>query len=379
MLQIALVLVGVAALQAPAPTRSGTVPASTLAPPPEAAEDVLPLDVGERKALSVTERLSRSLTFYSRVLPILARYKLAELDLEQRCADEEECAAEYSELDDWGSDKLRDAILELQGFYVKSGQVLSTRVDLFAKPYCDKLQVLQEGLAPIPTDVVKEVVRRELCGDGSLDELFSDFEETPLGCASIAQVHGATLLDGRRVAVKVQRPNCEPKLKGDIANLKSFSQKLASALPVDYYTVFCELERALQGELDFLAEGQSAMKVYSSVAHTCAGVPTEPAVQVPLPVQGLSSRRVLVMEYVEGTPLNRLAGEMEKRGIKPGSPESKIAGRRILEQLTEAFGRMMLGAGFIHGDPHPGNIFVQEGTRTRRRAAARPHRIPDSF
>ena len=138
-------------------------------------------------------------------------------------------------------------------------------------------------------------------------------------------------------------------------------------------------ERALQGELDFLAEGQSAMKVYSSVAHTCAGVPTEPAVQVPLPVQGLSSRRVLVMEYVEGTPLNRLAGEMEKRGIKPGSPESKIAGRRILEQLTEAFGRMMLGAGFIHGDPHPGNIFVQEGTRTRRRAAARPHRIPDSF
>lgn len=56
------------------------------------------------------------------------------------------------------------------------------------------------------------------------------------------QVHAATLLDGRKVAVKVQRPNCEPKLRGDIANLKSFSKKLASALPVDYYTVFCELE-----------------------------------------------------------------------------------------------------------------------------------------
>ena len=111
-LQIALVLVGGAALQAPTPTQSGTVPASTLAPPPEAAEDVLPLDVGERQALSVTERLGRSLTFYSRVLPILARYKLAELDLEQRCADEDECSAEYSELDEWGSDKLRDAILD---------------------------------------------------------------------------------------------------------------------------------------------------------------------------------------------------------------------------------------------------------------------------
>ena len=104
MLQIALVLVGGAAWQAPTPTRSSTVPASTLAPPPEAAEDVLPLDVGERKALSVTERLSRSLTFCSRVLPILARYKLAELDLEQRCAYEEECCVESSELDEWDSD-----------------------------------------------------------------------------------------------------------------------------------------------------------------------------------------------------------------------------------------------------------------------------------
>ena len=103
--------------------------------------------------------------------------------------------------------------------------------------------------------------------------------------------------------------------------------------------------------------------MYASVSHTASGEPTTPAVQVPLPVQGLASTRVLVMEFVEGTPLNRLAGEMEKRGIKPGSPESRIAGVRILEQLTEAFGRMMLGAGFIHGDPHPGNIFVQEGAK----------------
>ena len=88
-------------------------------------------------------------------------------------------------------------------------------------------------------------------------------------------------------------------------------------------------------------------------------------VGVPLPVQGLAARRVMVMEYVEGTPLNRLASEMEARGIKPGSPESKLAGRRILEQLTLAFGRMMLGSGFIHGDPHPGNIFVQPGAKAR--------------
>ena len=132
---------------------------------------------------------------------------------------------------------------------------------------------------------------------------------------------------------------------------------------MDYYTVFCELERALKGELDFLQEAQSALKVFASVSHTADGKPADPAVVVPLPVAGLSSRRVLVMDLIPGTPLNRLAGEMEKRGIKPGSPESKLAGKRILTQLTEAFGRMILGAGFIHGDPHPGNIFVMEGAR----------------
>ena len=186
---------------------------STLAPP-EAAEDVLPLEGGERKALSVTERLRRSLTFYSRVLPILARYKLAELDLEQRCADEEECSAEYSELDEWGSDKLRDAILELQGFYVKSGQVLSTRVDLFAKPYCDKLQVLQEGLAPIPTAVVQEVVRRALCGAGATALPFcGSAAALPFfGSAAAGAALASPCFAGRRVRIagrlEAQHKNC---------------------------------------------------------------------------------------------------------------------------------------------------------------------------
>ena len=87
--------------------------------------------------------------------------------------------------------------------------------------------------------------------------------------------------------------------------------------------------------LDLLQEAQSALKVYASVSHNADGSPADPAVVVPLPVPGLSSRRVLVMDLIPGTPLNKLAGEMEKRGIKPGSPESKLAGKRILTQLTE--------------------------------------------
>mmetsp|Transcript_35222 Transcript_35222/g.109184 ORF Transcript_35222/g.109184 Transcript_35222/m.109184 type:complete len:608 (-) Transcript_35222:18-1841(-) len=337
---------------------------AAVAEAPAEEVDALPLPTEERAALSVTERLSRSLTFYSRVLPILARYKLAELDLEQRCASEEECSLEYAELDDWGSDRLRDAILELQGFYVKSGQVLSTRVDLFAQPYTDKLQVLQEGLAPIPAEVVREVVRRELCGEGGdLGELFASFDDEPLGCASIAQVHAATLLDGRKVAVKVQRPGAKPLLKADVANLKRFSKLLADALPVDYYTVFSELGDVLEGELDFLQEAQAMEKLHAAVRFRPDGAPADPPLKVPRAVPGLATTRVLVMEFLEGVSLNNLADEAKKRGIEPGSPEAKILGASIVEALGEAYARMIFGAGFVHGDPHPGNVFIQPGGR----------------
>ena len=331
----------------------------------------------EDAPLSPKERVVRALTFWGRVVPILGAYKAVELSADlpapvrlavgltglELPSSEEETEKAYEELHEWGSVRLEDTIQELKGFYVKTGQVISTRVDLFPEQYTSRLSSLQDSLDPMPASVVREVVERELLQGEPLDTIFSDFDDEPLGAASIAQVHAATLLDGRRVAVKVQRPNCEPKLKGDVGNLKKFSKALSNALPIDYYTVFCELERALYGELDFLQESQAALKVHASVSHTADGAPADPAVVVPLPVPGLASRRVLVMDFIPGTALNRLSATLKERGIEPGSPESELAGRRILTQLTEAFGRMMLGAGFIHGDPHPGNIFVMEGAR----------------
>jgi len=104
----------------------------------------------------------------------------------------------------------------------------------------------------MPFELVEKVVRQELLDGAALSELFASFDRDPLGAASIAQVHRATLLDGRVVAVKLQRPNVEPKLLGDVANLKRISKALAKSLPVDYYTVFCELGDALTNELNFL-------------------------------------------------------------------------------------------------------------------------------
>ncbi|CAE7784296.1 ubiB [Symbiodinium pilosum] len=206
-----------------------------------------------------TELVCDCKRFYSTILPRLGQYVvrpwLHSLGLEEKTGEEL-----TAEMDEWGSKKLQEALLSLGGFYVKTGQVLSTRVDLFSKPYTERLRILQDSLPPVDAAEIRDIVSKELCGGGSLSELLKDFEDEPLGTASIAQVHRAVLNDGREVAIKVLRPNMEPVLRGDIANLKVFALAARGRLPVDYYPVFCELERALDGELDFLNEAQSAAK-----------------------------------------------------------------------------------------------------------------------
>ena len=318
--------------------------------------------------LTPLQRTRRAIEFYKRVLPVLAAYKAKEVELKLRKnvlkQDDSDINEEqvWADLDEWGSTRITETIQEMKGFYVKTGQVISTRVDLFPEPYTSKLQQLQDGLESMPFELVEKVVRQELLDGAPLSELFATFEETPLGSASIAQVHKATLLDGRTVAVKLQRPNVEPKLLGDVANLKRISKALCDSLPVDYYTVFCELGDALVNELDFLAEAQAMRKIDMAISHGTDGRPCDdPPVTIPLPVGELVSKRVLVMDFVEGVPLNRLRETMKEKGIEEGSPESKLAGRKILDSLGLAFGRMIFGAGFIHGDPHPGNIFIGKG------------------
>ena len=315
--------------------------------------------------LSPIQRTKRAIEFYKRVLPVLAAYKAKELEIELKrkafggdAVTEKEEEQIWADIDEWGSTRIAETIQEMKGFYVKTGQVISTRVDLFPEAYTSKLQELQDGIEPMPFELVEKVVRQELLDGAPLSELFSSFEEEPLGSASIAQVHKATLLDGRVVAVKLQRPNVEPKLLGDVANLKRISKALAESLPVDYYTVFSELGDALINELDFLAEAQAMRKIDFAVSHDNDGTLSERPVLIPLPVGELVSKRVLVMDFVEGVPLNRLSETMKEKGIEKGSPESKIAGRRILDSLAIAFGRMIFGSGFIHGDPHPGYVWA---------------------
>lgn len=264
---------------------------------------------------------------------------------------------EWSKLHENGARRLSALVAELQGFYVKVGQVIATRSDLFPAEYSRELAYLVDSVNPFPFPVVKRVVEQELLGGLPMEDVFESFDPVPLGSASIAQVHRATLKGGKEVAVKVQRPNVELRLMSDLRVVKNFSLVTREIFPVDYYLVCKELEDQIQDEFDFIAEASGM----DQIAHALERGFRRPAVTVPRSIPGLSSRRVLCMEFVPGAPLSQLQAELKRRGIEiePGSKIEQAFGRKLLRSLTEAFGVMVFEEGFFHADPHPGNIFIQ--------------------
>jgi aarF domain-containing kinase len=226
------------------------------------------------KELSSIAMLQRTLSFYSAAIPVFLSYKILGTSLKFRrdimneVVTNDEETKMFNDLHEWGSDVISNKIADLKGFYVKTGQIISTRVDIFPAQYTSKLAMTQDALDPLPIDVIRRIVSRELLDGGDLSDLFADFESTPLGSASVAQVHKATLLDGRVVAVKVQRPGIKSKLLGDIINLKNFAKAASKSLPLDYFKIFSEIERSLVYELDFLYEAQATAKVAAAVQHS---------------------------------------------------------------------------------------------------------------
>lgn len=281
------------------------------------------------------------------------------------CLDEEECQIIWDKEHESGSRKLADTITSLKGFYVKTAQIIASRQDLFPAQYTDALSGFTDNLDPMPADLAKAVVKQELLNrDETFEDVFAEFDPIPLGSASVAQVHRAVLSEkygGREVAVKIQRPSIESKLLGDIANLKSIAKPLreVEAMPLDYYTVFSELEKQLTDEFDFVKESVAMDRIYNALTANGRECP----LVVPRPVPGLVCKRVLVMDFLKGVPLSRAKEEMEKKGIDPNGPESKIFAMNLLRSLTDVFGRCILETGFFHADPHPGNIFVLEDGR----------------
>ncbi|WP_242323811.1 ABC1 kinase family protein [Faecalibaculum rodentium] len=242
--------------------------------------------------------------------------------------------------------KFREILEDLGPTYVKIGQIMATRQDIFSQRYCSELEKLRSDVKPMPFETVKEVLTEAYGPD--LDKVFTRIDETPLGSASIAQVHKAWLKDGPMVVVKVQRPGIYQEMEEDIRLLRKASGilKLSDVFSsvVDVNVVLDEFWTSAQQEMDFTNEAQNAIR-FRRDYEDCAWL------SAPVVYEDLTSRKVMVMEYISGCEIDD-----DARLDAEGYDRHKIAmrlGTNYITQITDF--------GFFHADPHSGNIRVRDG------------------
>lgn len=232
--------------------------------------------------------------------------------------------------------------------YVKIGQLASNRSDLLPKAYCDAFEKLRDDANPMPFDVVIEQIDRAY-GE-SWHEVFASIDPVPLGAASIAQVHKATLLDGTTVAVKVRRPGVAESMAEDIMLMKhllalgEFASNSHRDILLSLEGFIEEIERTTASEVDFTSELHNLMRFHDELAD-------EEGVTSPVAYPQYSCESVLVMEFVQGTEISHTQALREQ-----GIDVSALARRVCQSYVTQ-----VLDDGFFHADPHPGNILVRDG------------------
>lgn len=252
---------------------------------------------------------------------------------------------------------LKEGLLRLGPTFIKLGQLASTRVDLFPREYIEELVSLQDRVPPFNIRVVRQIIREDLGRD--IEELFDTFEEEPMAAASLGQVHKARI-NGQDVAVKVQRAGLRELFDVDLKNLRLLAQMLDWLDPKtdgasrNWVEIYNESARLLYEEIDYENEAQNAREFADNFERsTRAFGGANDWVRVPRILDAYTSKRVLVMEYVKGTKISAVEA-LDALGLD----------RKLLaERLGRFFLEQTLRHGFIHCDPHPGNIAVDEEGR----------------
>jgi predicted unusual protein kinase regulating ubiquinone biosynthesis (AarF/ABC1/UbiB family) len=241
--------------------------------------------------------------------------------------------------------RLYQTAIRNQGLLIKTAQFLSSRPDIVPDEYIEVLSGLQDEVPPEPFAVIRRVIEDEL--GKPLEAVFHLFEAEPVASASLAQVHRAVLLDGRVVAVKVQYPGIEKLVRDDLKNNELFISILNRLdKTLDFSFISEEMSRMIPRELDFIREGRNAERI----AANFAGVED---IVVPEVYWELTTRRVLVMEFVEGIKITD-RDAIERLGIEPAD---------VAKVLLAAFSEMLVQHGLFHADPHPGNLMVAPGPK----------------
>ena len=233
--------------------------------------------------------------------------------------------------------------LDMRGVMIKMCQALATRSDVFPPEFITHLKQCHDAVPPKPFDVIRVVVETELAKP--MDAVFSEFDETPLASASLAQVHRARLLDGREVAVKVQYPDIEDIIRTDLANMRRVCRiyEFFDRQPLELLPLLTELTSHIGYELDFVREAEFGARVRELFA-------SDDQVKIPETYPEFSTERVMVMELISGIKITDKE-KIEAAGLDPAD---------VVQDLMHVYVRMILAAGFFQADPHPGNLFVTE-------------------
>jgi ubiquinone biosynthesis protein len=246
-------------------------------------------------------------------------------------------------------ERLRLMLTELGPTYIKMGQVISSRSDILPPEYVAELSKLQDDVAPFPFEQVRRVVESEL--KRPLEAVYLDFDPQPMAAASIGQVHRATLWDGTPVVVKVQRPNIQPMVMADIEIIRTLVKMIEAANDwarryrvIDFFEEFA---KTITWEMDYLNEASNA-------DHLRRIVVDHPHVRVPEMYWNYTTARVLTMERVEGIKISQ-TDQLDAAGVDR---------KELAYHFTMSVMIQLIIEGFFHGDPHPGNLYVEPETQT---------------
>jgi ubiquinone biosynthesis protein len=245
--------------------------------------------------------------------------------------------------------RLRKALEELGPVFIKFGQIISTRRELLPKEVADELAKLRDNVKPFDNEIARSIIKKEL--ECSIDDVFLEFTATPMAAASIAQVHLAKLKNGDEVAVKILRPGIKPIIRTDLRLLKDlvFTLTLFKSTLKDFnfLGIIDELAVSLSQEVNFLLEAENAEKFRENLIDY-------PSVQIPKIYKEFSTRNILVMERMHGTPIDNVI-KLVSKGINL---------KDIARQGLELMLLQVLRDRFFHADPHSGNVWItDEGLR----------------
>ena len=243
---------------------------------------------------------------------------------------------------------LKEKLIELGPTFIKIGQSMGTRADLLPLPFVRELGTLVDQVPPFPNDVAFARIEHDL--GRKINEVYAEFDLEPVAAASLGQVYRARLKTGEEVAVKVQRPNLEATIKGDIVILKKVA-KFAERFPqlnenADWTGMLREFDTTIHEEMDYAAEGHNAERFRQNFRNW-------KNIHVPTIYWDFTTSKVLTMEFIHGTKVT----DLERQA------QLDISSAKVNRLLIKTYLKQLLEDGFFHADPHPGNLLIMPDGR----------------